>query len=188
MNKLYFYKKGISTSILISLIILVVIIVIASTASGGIYETVTTTSKERECLLHINNIDRLILTTSSNEIRKRFEQSCLIHEVTLRNEETLKNEILRCNSRAQRLISQSRFIESNPNICVICSEISSSFNINIVPKDIIENEEYKSRVKDNIIEVNSESTKQNLQFKIIEDKIMFEIVPDGENSCSNILN
>ena len=181
-------KRGLSLPILASLIILIFTMIVIFGISGNIYDLVRENSKERECLTLINNIDRIAVAGNSNELRRRYEEACIISQMNLRNENQFRNEVLRCNSRAQRMINQERFIENSFETCGICSEIKSSFNLNIEVFEIIKNQEERDKIRDSTLRTKIESEEQILQFRIIQDKILFEIVENQEDVCSGFLN
>lgn len=183
--------SGFSMSLVVGVLILGIVLLIILFSSEVLSQTSSDMTNNAQCLTLLSNLDRYSSTGDISRIKALFDRSCAPLNVTITNEEKFISELGKCNSKAQRLIEQERFLSRNPNICIPCSELSSqrdfTINTNKLESDL-EQDKF-SKIEQKELSINSENKQNTLSFRITNKNIEF-ILTNGisMSSCNNFLN
>lgn len=183
--------SGLSISMVTGIVILGITLVIILLSTEVLSQTSSDATNNAQCLNLLSNLDKYSSTGDISRIKALFDKSCAPLNVTITNEERFISELEKCNSKAQRLIEQDRFLSRNPNICIPCSGLSNQRDFTINTNELesgLEKDKF-SKIEQKELSINSNNGQNILLFKIENEKIEF-IVTNGINTdnCNNFLN
>lgn len=178
-------KSNISLTTVIRSIILGITLIIVIISSNIILQTSSKTTQETQCLEVLSNLDAFFSTQGTNSrVKALFEETCLPENKTISNTKELKEELSKCNQKAQRIASQREFLSQNPSMCIECSYIKTNTKMSVSTSSL-ENNKFQIISNEIILEDNMDEHKP-LYFSIEDNEIRLGV--DPSNSCKSFFN
>ncbi|MCH8519557.1 MAG: hypothetical protein LAT82_02275 [Nanoarchaeota archaeon] len=187
-SKLFNSNRALIVIYLIYLILAGIILILSIWTLSLLNSSTHDFTNEQTCLRTIDNIENVMRSGNIEYLSSLYNEHCKVDEVRIRNEESFKNEIIKCNNRAQRMTLQKDFISNFPNLCIQCSDLRIETNSIIHFNQIQQLREFNN-IETEFLEITIEDDNKNsLIFRIIDNKVQFNILSSQERGCQNFLN